>query len=93
MHKTLGKEFVEPVFKEKDRKLEEVEIERELMLEMSCSSDEAGSEIDSKSRRSGTLTMKHSLLSRRDTYSPQSFRKKARKRLFLSGAKFTIGDM
>ena len=42
----LGKEFVEPEYPETKKKLEEVEIEREVIIEMSCDSDEMQDDDD-----------------------------------------------
>ena len=52
-YKMLGKEYSEPVYPEPPSRFEEVEIEREVTLEMSCDSDEMPDEVESKSRKPG----------------------------------------
>ena len=48
---SLGKQFSEPEFPEAERRIEEVEIEREVIVEMSCSDGEIA-ENDRFSRKS-----------------------------------------
>lgn len=38
----LGKEFIEPELPEEKKHIEEIEIEREVLIEMSCSDEEIG---------------------------------------------------
>lgn len=92
---TLGKEYVEVRYKQQERKLEDVEIEREIIIEMSCSSeDDDGKTVsDSRSRRSGNINLNRSLLSRNNSETPMKFRKRAKTRLDVSARRFMVTEM
>ena len=74
------------------RALEEVEIEREELLELSGSSAEEDYEVDTKSRKSGISQrlLSEWTKSQKVVESPEIFRKKARIRMITSSAKFSL---
>lgn len=89
---SLGKEYVEPEPFENKQILEEVEIEREELVELSGSSGEDMDDIDTKSRKSGNTykMLSEFTKSNKLVESPEVFRMKARMRMTSNSKKFSM---
>mmetsp|Transcript_27215 Transcript_27215/g.33849 ORF Transcript_27215/g.33849 Transcript_27215/m.33849 type:complete len:111 (+) Transcript_27215:3461-3793(+) len=88
----IGKGFVATEFKEDETLNQPVEIEREELIDITCSEDDAAGEQEAKSRKSGvSQKMLSEWRQSQKTESPELFRLKARLRMISSTRKFTMG--
>ena len=89
----VGKKFVEPTYPEPQRKMEEVEIEREEFYELTCSSEEPF--INDEKSVVGLSDSGKPSSSALRSEKPRSVRDRARSRIWMKEFRFSmnLGDL